>query len=127
MKKKRLKPKRLLCYTIIIVQPVLLLLTQNTLGRRTLVLSKESVSSRKAMEMKLLGRVFNNCQLIHSESAKGLGLTYQLWYELQPDYLKLHLQAHAVALHLHFSLFFFFPTQSHIKDIQFHLHNIVVV
>lgn len=55
MKKKRLKPKRLLCYTIIIVQPVLPLLTQNTLGRRTLVLSKESASSRKAMEMKLLG------------------------------------------------------------------------
>lgn len=60
MKKKRLKPKRLLCYTIIIVQPDLPLLTQNTLGRRTLVLSKESASSRKAMEMKLLGRVFSS-------------------------------------------------------------------
>lgn len=102
MKKKRLKPKRLLCYTVIIVQPVLPLLTQNTPGRRTLVLSKESASSRKAMEMKLLGRVFSSCRLIHSESAKGLGLTYQLrWHkqELQPGYLNLHLQAHAVAFH----------------------------
>lgn len=113
MKKKRLKPKRLLCYTITIVQPVLPLLTQNTLGRRTPVRSKESVSSKKAMEMKLLGRVFSNCQLIHSEPAKVLGLTYQLWhkYELQPDnsnhdYLNLHLQAHAVVFHLHFSIFF---------------------
>lgn len=78
------------------------------------------------MEMKLLGRVFSNCQLIHSESAKGLGLTYQLRhkYELQPDYLNLQLQAHAVNFHL---LFFFFFPQSHIKDIQFHLHNIGAV
>lgn len=131
MKKKRLKPKRLLCYTITIVQPVLPLLTQNTLGRRTPAQSKESASSKKAMEMKLLGRVFNNCQLIHSELAKVLGLTYQLWHkhELQPDYsnydyLRLHLQAHAVAFHLHSPIFLH---QSHIKDIQFHLYNIGAV
>lgn len=120
MKKKRLKPKRLLCYKITIVQPVLPLLTQNTLGRRTPAQSKESASSKKAMEMKLLGRVFSYCQLIHSESAKVLGLTYQLWhkYELQPDYsnhyyLNLHLQAHAVAFHLHFSFILFFSPIRH--------------
>lgn len=130
-KKKRLKPKRLLCYTITIVQPVLPLLTQNTMGRRTPVQSKESASSKKAMEMKLLGRVFSNCQLIHSESAKVLGLTYQLWHKYEPQtdysnhgYLNLHLQTHAVAFRLYFSIFF---PQSNIKDIQFHLHNIGVV
>lgn len=107
MKKKRLKPKRLLCYTITIVQPVLPLLTQNTLGRRTLVLSKESASSRKAMEMKLLGRVFSNCQLIHSESAKVLGLTYQLQNksEMQPYFFK-----SAVLCNCLLSIFFFNPT-----------------
>lgn len=60
-----------------------------------------------------VGQGFQQLQLIHSESAKVLGLTYQLWhnYELQPDYsnrdyLNLHLQAHAVAFHVHFSIFF---------------------
>lgn len=108
MKKKRLKPKRLLCYTITIVQPVLPLLTQNTLGRRTLVLSKESASSRKAMEMKLLGRVFSNCQLIHSESAKVLGLTYQLQNksEMQPYFFK-----SAVPCNCLLSIFFSIPHQ----------------
>lgn len=83
------------------------------------------------MEMKLLGRVFSNCQLIHSESAKVLGLTYQLWHKYEPQtdysnhgYLNLHLQTHAVAFRLYFSIFF---PQSNIKDIQFHLHNIGVV
>lgn len=78
-----------------------------------------------------VGQGFQQLQLIHSESAKVLGLTYQLWhnYELQPDYsnrdyLNLHLQAHAVAFHVHFSIFF---PQFHIKDIQFHLHNIRAV
>lgn len=34
--------------------------------------------------------VFSSCQLVHSESAKVLGLTYQLWHknELQPDFFK---------------------------------------
>lgn len=120
MKKKRLKPKRLLCYTIIIVQPVLSLLTQNTLGRRTLVLSKESASSRKAMEMKLLGRVFSNCQLTHSEWAKGLGLTYQLRlkHELLPDYLKLHLQLPSIYIFLSF----IFPSPGSTSRI-YNLHN----
>lgn len=78
-----------------------------------------------------VGQGFQQLQLIHSESAKVLGLTHQLWhnYELQPDYsnrdyLNLHLQAHAVAFHVHFSIFF---PQFHIKDIQFHLHNIRAV
>jgi len=71
------------------------------------------------MGTKLLGRVFSSCQLIHSEPAKGLGLTYQLRreYEPQHDRLNLHLQAHAFASHLRFSLFFL---QSHTSDTQFH-------
>lgn len=70
-----------------------------------------------------VGQGFQQLQLIHSESAKVLGLTYQLWhnYELQPDYsnrdyLNLHLQAHAVAFHVHFSIFFFPNSTSRIYN-----------